>query len=44
MRPPSPSINKGTWTPEEDIILASYIQEHGPGNWNDVPANTGIYI
>ncbi|KAF3338040.1 myb-related protein 306-like isoform X1 [Carex littledalei] len=45
MRPPSSSkvvINKGTWTPEEDIILASYIQEHGPGNWNDVPTNTGL--
>ncbi|XP_020253583.1 myb-related protein 306 isoform X2 [Asparagus officinalis] len=26
-------IKKGPWTPEEDIILVSYIQEHGPGNW-----------
>ncbi|MQL77819.1 hypothetical protein Taro_010219 [Colocasia esculenta] len=33
-------IKKGPWTPEEDIILASYIQEHGPGNWRSVPTNT----
>ncbi|KAH6755058.1 myb domain protein 94 [Perilla frutescens var. hirtella] len=26
-------VKKGPWTPEEDIILVSYIQEHGPGNW-----------
>lgn len=35
-------IKKGPWTPEEDIILVSYIQEHGPGNWRSVPTNTGI--
>ncbi|KAF8369709.1 hypothetical protein HHK36_032268 [Tetracentron sinense] len=35
-------IKKGPWTPEEDIILVSYIQEHGPGNWRLVPTNTGI--
>ena len=34
-------IKKGPWTPEEDIILVSYIQEHGPGNWRSVPINTG---
>jgi len=34
-------IKKGPWTPEEDIILVSYIQEHGPGNWRLVPSNTG---
>ncbi|KAK4392595.1 Transcription factor [Sesamum angolense] len=33
-------IKKGPWTPEEDIILVSYIQEHGPGNWRAVPTNT----
>jgi len=37
-------IKKGPWTPEEDIILVSYIQEHGPGNWRTVPTNTGIYM
>ncbi|KAG1338237.1 transcription factor MYB60 [Cocos nucifera] len=36
------NIKKGPWTPEEDIILVSYIQEHGPGNWKSVPTNTGL--
>ncbi|XP_062202637.1 MYB transcription factor 69-like [Phragmites australis] len=35
-------IKKGPWTPEEDIILVSYIQEHGPGYWRSVPINTGL--
>ncbi|GER52593.1 MYB transcription factor [Striga asiatica] len=35
-------IKKGPWTPEEDIILVSYIQENGPGNWRAVPTNTGL--
>ncbi|GKV08728.1 hypothetical protein SLE2022_191910 [Rubroshorea leprosula] len=35
-------IKKGPWTPEEDILLVSYIQEHGPGNWRAVPTNTGL--
>ncbi|GMJ09305.1 myb domain protein 30 [Hibiscus trionum] len=44
-RPPccdKSGVKKGPWTPEEDIILVSYIQEHGPGNWRDVPTNTGL--
>ncbi|KAB1994699.1 hypothetical protein ES319_D13G115400v1 [Gossypium barbadense] len=35
-------IKKGPWTPEEDILLVSYVQEHGPGNWRLVPTNTGL--
>ncbi|KAI3866396.1 hypothetical protein MKX03_012579 [Papaver bracteatum] len=35
-------IKKGPWTPEEDIILVSYIQGHGSGNWGSIPANTGL--
>ncbi|XP_072982160.1 myb-related protein 306-like [Typha latifolia] len=35
-------VKKGPWTPEEDIILVSYIQEHGPGNWRTVPTSTGL--
>jgi len=37
-------VKKGPWTPEEDIILVSYIQEHGPGNWRSVPTHTGIFF
>lgn len=43
-RPPccdKEGVKKGPWTPEEDILLVSYIQEHGPGNWRAVPTNTG---
>ncbi|XP_044504903.1 transcription factor MYB30-like [Mangifera indica] len=36
-------VKKGPWTPEEDIVLVSYIQEHGPGNWRAVPTNTGLH-
>ncbi|ONK60933.1 uncharacterized protein A4U43_C08F24270 [Asparagus officinalis] len=35
-------VKKGPWTPEEDIILVSYIREHGPGNWRVIPTNTGL--
>ncbi|KAI3882472.1 hypothetical protein MKW92_032370 [Papaver armeniacum] len=36
------SIREGSWTPEEDIILASYIQGHGAWKWRSVPTNTGL--
>ncbi|KAE8689278.1 MYB306 protein [Hibiscus syriacus] len=35
-------VKKGPWTPEEDIILVSYIQQQGPGNWRAVPTKTGL--
>ncbi|KAL5210089.1 hypothetical protein ABZP36_005712 [Zizania latifolia] len=44
-RPPcceKEGVNKGPWTPEEDVVLVSYVQEHGPGNWRAVPARTGL--
>ncbi|OEL17044.1 Myb-related protein 306 [Dichanthelium oligosanthes] len=44
-RPPccdKEGVKKGPWTPEEDLALVSYVQEHGPGNWRAVPANTGL--
>ncbi|KAJ9567339.1 hypothetical protein OSB04_003305 [Centaurea solstitialis] len=37
-------VKKGPWTPEEDIILVSYIQQYGPGNWRSVPTNTSISL
>lgn len=36
-------VKKGPWTPEEDIILVSYVQQHGPGNWRALPTKTGFY-
>ncbi|KAI8533933.1 hypothetical protein RHMOL_Rhmol10G0049300 [Rhododendron molle] len=44
-RPPccdKEGVKKGPWTPEEDIMLVSYIQEHGAGNWRAVPSKTGL--
>ncbi|ONM04524.1 myb-related protein 306 [Zea mays] len=35
-------VKKGPWTPEEDLVLVSYVQDHGPGNWRAVPTNTGL--
>ncbi|KAE8701046.1 MYB306 protein [Hibiscus syriacus] len=35
-------VKKVQWTPEEDIILVSYIQKHGPGNWRAIPTKTGL--
>lgn len=37
-------VKKGPWTPEEDIMLVSYVQEYGPGNWRAVPTNTGQFL
>ncbi|KAL6135333.1 hypothetical protein ACLB2K_067561 [Fragaria x ananassa] len=35
-------LKKGPWTSEEDVILVNYIQEHGPGNWRNLPKNAGL--
>ncbi|CAH8384967.1 unnamed protein product [Eruca vesicaria subsp. sativa] len=45
VRPPccdKGGVKKGPWTPEEDIILVTYIQKRGPGNWRAVPISTGL--
>ncbi|CAA6659774.1 unnamed protein product [Spirodela intermedia] len=44
-RPPccdKTGVKKGPWTPEEDIVLVTYIKENGPGNWRAVPSKTGL--
>ncbi|RCV31234.1 hypothetical protein SETIT_6G160100v2 [Setaria italica] len=44
-RPPcceKTGVKKGPWTPEEDLVLVSYVQDNGPGNWRAVPTNTGL--
>jgi myb proto-oncogene protein len=35
-------MKKGTWTKEEDEILARYIMEHGQTTWRSLPKNAGI--
>ncbi|XP_027152536.1 transcription factor MYB106-like [Coffea eugenioides] len=36
-------LRKGTWTPEEDQKLLSYIeQQHGHGSWRALPAKAGL--
>jgi transcription factor MYB, plant len=47
VRPPccdKEGVKKGPWTPEEDLLLVSYIQEHGPGNWRAIPTRTGTCV
>ncbi|XP_035819620.1 transcription factor MYB60-like [Zea mays] len=36
------AIKKGPWMPEEDLVLVSYIHEHGPSKWRHVAASTGL--
>lgn len=39
------SVKKGPWSPEEDVKLKSYIDQHGTGgNWIALPQKIGIYI
>ncbi|XP_022874612.1 transcription factor MYB4-like [Olea europaea var. sylvestris] len=35
-------LKKGPWSPEEDLILISYIQQHGHGNWRALPKQAGL--
>lgn len=37
-------LKKGPWTPEEDLKLIDYIQNHGPGNWRALPKNAGMHL
>lgn len=34
-------LKKGTWTPEEDQKLLSYIERHGHGSWHALPTKAG---
>ncbi|KAJ8768207.1 hypothetical protein K2173_021147 [Erythroxylum novogranatense] len=38
-----PRIKKGLWKPEEDLILKTYVETHGEGNWATVSAKSGKY-
>ncbi|OAY32638.1 transcription factor MYB14 [Manihot esculenta] len=35
-------LKKGPWTPEEDQILISYIQQYGHSNWRALPKQAGL--
>ncbi|KAL2325321.1 hypothetical protein Fmac_024379 [Flemingia macrophylla] len=38
----SMGLKKGPWTPEEDQILISHIQQYGHGNWRALPKQAGL--
>ncbi|ONK71747.1 uncharacterized protein A4U43_C04F11950 [Asparagus officinalis] len=35
-------LNKGSWTPEEDMRLITYIHKYGHGNWRALPRLAGL--
>ncbi|KAJ6814005.1 myb-related protein Zm1-like [Iris pallida] len=35
-------LNKGSWTPEEDVRLVAYIRKHGHANWRALPKQAGL--
>ncbi|KAG8066057.1 hypothetical protein GUJ93_ZPchr0004g38551 [Zizania palustris] len=35
-------LNKGSWTPEEDMRLVSYIRKYGHANWRALPKQAGL--
>lgn len=34
-------VNRGAWTAEEDEILRTYVEKHGPGKWRALPKKAG---
>jgi myb proto-oncogene protein len=34
-------FKKGLWKPEEDLILKTYVETHGEGNWSTVSKRSG---
>ncbi|KAI9117125.1 hypothetical protein K1719_011291 [Acacia pycnantha] len=37
-----PQPKKNLWKPEEDVVLKTYIEAHGEGNWEAVSRNSGL--
>lgn len=35
-------LNRGSWTPQEDMRLIAYIQKHGHTNWRALPKQAGL--
>ncbi|GJN01866.1 hypothetical protein PR202_ga19168 [Eleusine coracana subsp. coracana] len=36
-------LNKGSWTPEEDMRLVAYIRKYGHANWRALPKQAGTW-
>jgi hypothetical protein len=36
-------LNRGSWTPQEDMRLIAYIQKHGHANWRALPKQAGSH-
>lgn len=34
-------LKKGPWTPEEDKLLVSHVQQNGHANWRALPKQAG---
>ncbi|WVZ69535.1 hypothetical protein U9M48_018307 [Paspalum notatum var. saurae] len=39
---PAVVVRKGPWTLEEDLILVSYISQHGEGSWDNLARAAGL--
>ncbi|CAL5054904.1 unnamed protein product [Urochloa decumbens] len=35
-------LNRGSWTPQEDLRLMAYITKHGHANWRALPKQAGL--
>lgn len=35
-------LKKGSWTPEEDVLLSNYIKRYGLWNWGELPKYAGL--
>eukprot|EP00252_Welwitschia_mirabilis_P014415 TRINITY_DN31686_c0_g1_i1.p1 TRINITY_DN31686_c0_g1~~TRINITY_DN31686_c0_g1_i1.p1 ORF type:complete len:282 (-),score=52.65 TRINITY_DN31686_c0_g1_i1:257-1102(-) len=35
-------LNKGPWSPDEDLRLCNYIKKHGHGHWSSLPIRAGL--
>ncbi|OEL24950.1 Myb-related protein Zm1 [Dichanthelium oligosanthes] len=35
-------LNRGSWTPQEDMRLMAYIKKHGHSNWRALPKQAGL--
>lgn len=36
------SLKRGSWSPDEDMLLKKYVETHGAGHWNTVTVKAGL--